>query len=104
MPSSEIDSAPTTSVATLKSEGHGSDPGHSAERATVLDFLYHDARRVGSFLAKFQDLGLIQDIKQTESASDTASDRTTASGGFRALVHGQASHDRATTTEGRETS
>jgi hypothetical protein len=34
---------------------------------TVYDFLYHDARRVGSFLAQFDDSGHLQKLTQSES-------------------------------------
>jgi hypothetical protein len=37
------------------------------ERDSVFDFLYHDARRVGSFLAQFDDAGHLQQITQSES-------------------------------------
>jgi hypothetical protein len=37
------------------------------ERDSVFDFLYHDARRVGSFLAQFDDSGHLQQITQSES-------------------------------------
>lgn len=33
---------------------------------TVYDFLYHDARRVGSFLAQFDDFGHLQKLTQSE--------------------------------------
>jgi hypothetical protein len=45
-----------------------------AEQSTdsVYDFLYHDARRIGSFLAQFDDLGHLQQITASESASKGA--------------------------------
>lgn len=34
---------------------------------SVFDFMYHDARRVGSFLAQFDDAGHLQQLKQSET-------------------------------------
>jgi hypothetical protein len=39
---------------------------------SVYDFLYHDARRIGSFLAQFDDLGHLQQATSSESASKGA--------------------------------
>lgn len=36
---------------------------------SVYDFLYHDARRIGSFLAQFDDFGHLQQITASETAS-----------------------------------
>lgn len=38
------------------------------ERVFVLDFLYCDTRRIGSFLAQFDDSGTLQQIVQSEEA------------------------------------
>ncbi|WP_224543116.1 hypothetical protein [Mesorhizobium sp. CA16] len=35
----------------------------------VLDFLYNDARRIGSFLAQFEDSGTLQQVTQHESVA-----------------------------------
>jgi hypothetical protein len=35
---------------------------------SVLDFLYHDVRRIGSFLGQFDDSGHLQEVRQSESA------------------------------------
>jgi hypothetical protein len=37
----------------------------------VLDFLYHDARRVGSVLAQLDEAGLLTSVKRSESKSAT---------------------------------
>jgi hypothetical protein len=42
------------------------------EKDSVLDFLYHDARRVGSFLAQFDPSGHLQQIRDSESVAKTA--------------------------------
>jgi hypothetical protein len=36
---------------------------------SVYDFLYHDARRIGSFLAQFDSLGHLQQVTSSETAS-----------------------------------
>lgn len=41
--------------------------GHQSD--SVLDFLYNDVRRVGSFLAQFDESGHLQRVVQRESAS-----------------------------------
>ena len=38
------------------------------ERDSVYDFFYHDARRVGSFLAQLDSSGYLTGLKQTEAA------------------------------------
>lgn len=42
------------------------------ERNSVYDFLYHDARRIGSFLAQFDPHGQLQSLTKTNAVSDTA--------------------------------
>ena len=37
--------------------------------ASVFDFLYHDSRRVGSFLAQLDQNGLLKEIKQTDKVT-----------------------------------
>lgn len=39
------------------------------ENASVYDFLYHDARRIGSFLAQFDDNGLLTGLTRGESTA-----------------------------------
>lgn len=39
---------------------------------SVYDFLFHDARRIGSFLAQFDDSGHLTQVTQSESASKGA--------------------------------
>jgi hypothetical protein len=39
------------------------------ESTSVFDFIYHDARRIASFLSQFDDNGHLTSIKQTESVS-----------------------------------
>jgi hypothetical protein len=35
---------------------------------SVYDFLYYDARRIGSFLAQFDDSGHLQQVRQSDTA------------------------------------
>lgn len=71
---------------------------------SVFDFLYHDARRVGSFLAQFDDSGHLQQIKQTEAVAKTSGNKTTVSGatGIPVVAQGQIASDRTSGKEGRE--
>jgi hypothetical protein len=39
---------------------------------SVYDFLYHDARRIGSFLAQFDNFGHLQQLTSSETASKDA--------------------------------
>jgi hypothetical protein len=47
------------------SEAEQGEPGSDS----VYDFLYHDVRRIGSFLAQFDDAGHLQQITQSEGAT-----------------------------------
>ena len=73
---------------------------------SVLDFLYHDARRVGSFLAQFDDAGHLQQVTQEESAGKREQSTTSwrGSAGLPALVGGQMTEREMTRNEGSETS
>lgn len=43
-----------------------------AETDSVFDFLYHDSRRIGSFLSQFDNNGLLTGLKQGETAAHGA--------------------------------
>jgi hypothetical protein len=47
--------------------------------ASVLDFLYHDVRRVASFLAQFDPSGHLTGLKQSENVSEQQSEEGTVS-------------------------
>ena len=52
---------------TLKNELAASDAEQEEPQSdSVYDFLYHDVRRVGSFLAQFDDAGHLQRVTQSE--------------------------------------
>ncbi len=70
---------------------------------SVLDFLYQDARRVGSFLAQFDNSGHLKQIKQNESASKSASTSAEARVGAHALFAASAGKlDRTEASQGVE--
>lgn len=71
---------------------------------SVYDFLYHDARRVGSFLSQFETYGVPSQVKATESSGRGASKRTSASGeaGVPMVAKGQTSLDWTTNVDDRE--
>ena len=71
---------------------------------SVYDFLYHDARRVGSFLAQFDPSGHLTSLKQTEAAETGSSMRFGATAGASAVVaKGGASFDDQRNAAQRET-
>ncbi|QVQ41303.1 hypothetical protein KHQ07_07175 [Pseudochrobactrum algeriensis] len=47
---------------------------------SVFDFLYYDARRVGSFLSQFDDNGHMNGLTKSESIQQSTSDTATAEG------------------------
>lgn len=49
--------------------------------ASVFDFLYHDARRVGSFLAQFSTYGVLSGVTTTEAVGRAATTRATGGAG-----------------------
>jgi hypothetical protein len=49
------------SVAKASAEGQG-----EREAVSVFDFLYHDSRRIGSFLAQLDSNGLLTEIRQSD--------------------------------------
>ncbi|MBS7588308.1 DUF6414 family protein [Ancylobacter defluvii] len=64
----------------LTSDARGSEAQSTARgKNSVYDFLYHDARRVASYLAQFQSYGSTQSVRATESVGRTSTRRTSAS-------------------------
>lgn len=57
---------------------------------SVYDFLYHDARRIASFISQFDDYGSLTGIVQKEAADSATGERTKfeASGSIAAIVKG----------------
>ncbi|TXN20031.1 hypothetical protein [Methylobacterium sp. WL9] len=105
MPLSKTSSEPQTSDATPTSEENGCE-GLSAgpPSGSVYDFLYQDVRRVGSFLAQFDEYGVRQSVKATESTGRTQTVKGTASGtvGLPAVLGGSATVDATTADETKD--
>lgn len=95
-----------TSAGVPQSEANDSGPlSEAPQGASVFDFLYHDVRRVGSFLAQFETYGVPSQVKATESASRSEGSRTTAGGGVDVLtfVKAQAGLEMTAGNEERDT-
>ena len=50
------------------------------ERSSVYDFLYHDPRRIASFLSQFTQYGQPQSLSRSESTGENASTRNVVTG------------------------
>jgi hypothetical protein len=88
------------------SDANDSGPqSEDQQSGSVLDFLYHDARRVGSFLAQFETYGVPSQVKATESAGRSETTRTTAVGdfGIPAVAKAQGSVDASESEDERDT-
>src|SRR5690349_8457450 len=59
----------------------GEEPDHPESRS-VYDFLYHDARRVGSYLAQFEASGLLQSVRQTVAVEESETSKAGAAAGL----------------------
>ncbi|MCJ2009219.1 hypothetical protein [Methylobacterium sp. J-092] len=105
MPSGKTSSAPETSDETQTSEERDYEE-HSGDQPnnSVYDFLYQDVRRVGSFLAQFEEYGVRQAVKATESVGQTQALKGAASGtiGLPSVMGGSASMDTTTTDETKD--
>jgi hypothetical protein len=73
---------------------------------SVYDFLYHDVRRVGSFLAQFDEAGYLQQLKQTEGVarSYSRSTRFAATGSIPLVGSANLDASRTPTDSATETS
>lgn len=61
----------------------GSETEHAPSKdVIVLDFLYHDARRVGSFLSQFHHEGVLQSSRLMRGSASTISNKQTMGGEF----------------------
>ncbi|MFX6435387.1 hypothetical protein ABTG69_19580, partial [Acinetobacter baumannii] len=47
----------------------------------VLDFLYHDSRRIGSFLSQFEEDGHLQQFTRTKNGSRSKRENSRREGG-----------------------
>lgn len=82
----------------------GSEPAQGQPAtASVYDFLYHDARRVGSFLAQFDENGLLQSLKRSiATAAIQASELTMGGDAGLAVIKAKAGSKDANTEERRD--
>lgn len=71
---------------------------------SVYDFLYQDVRRVGSFLAQFDEYGVRQSVKATESVGRAQTVRGAAAGtlGLPAVFGGTANIDVTTVDDSKD--
>jgi len=71
---------------------------------SVYDFLYQDVRRVGSFLAQFEEYGVRQAVKATESVGQTSTLKGAAMGtlGLPTVMGGSASVDSTVADETKD--
>lgn len=74
------------------------------KRNLLLDFFYHDHRRVSLFLAQLETYGLLRQVKATEAASHTGTTRTTksAGAGLTSLLKGEMSLGETVTDDERD--
>jgi hypothetical protein len=106
MPSNEINDGQRKSETLPESAATSSSQQQpDQKRSFVFDFLYHDARRVGSFLSQFGAYGLVQQVKATEAAAESQSTKTTLSGGMDVplVAKAGAGFDVTTSTDERDT-
>ena len=102
MPTNEIKSEQKKSELTPTSDG--GDLGQQREdqrNEPVLDFLYHDARRVASLLSQFETYGTPQQVKAIESVRTSQTTKTNfgADIGMPLVAKGTIGRDTQTTDE-----
>lgn len=100
MPSNETKSDLTTSSKAPKSDENDYEQrSKDLSESLVHDFLYHDARRIASFLSQFETYGVVQLIKATETTSRASATKTaiTAGGGLPLVAKGEATRDHTVT-------
>ncbi|MBX9824777.1 MAG: hypothetical protein K2Y27_07250 [Xanthobacteraceae bacterium] len=87
MPSSETENEPSKSDEAQKSDEIASGPQSAAQKSNlVFDFLYHDHRRIASFLAQFETYGVLQQVKALEYTSESDTTKTGLTTNFSAGV------------------
>lgn len=105
MPSEKTSSEQTKSDGTPTSEEQDYEAHSRAQRSnSVYDFLYQDVRRVASFLAQFEEYGVRQSVKATESVGNTQTLRGSATGtiGLPSVMGGSANLDSTTADETKD--
>src|SRR4051812_46572171 len=102
MPSNETESVPKKSDEPSMSSSSDSRPQLEDQQSdSVLDFLYHDAPRVASFLAQFGTYGVPQQSRSGELAKRGSTTKTGGAAGIDvpAIAKGQASLDYTVTND-----
>jgi len=74
------------------------------QKNSVFDFLYHDARRVSSFLAQFSDYGHLLSVKATEAVGQASTKRfdATVSGSLPVVANARGGWQQSTTDDERD--
>jgi len=74
------------------------------EGNSVYDFLYHDSRRIASFLSQFQTYGVLQSVKASESAGKLTTRKgiVEASGSLPFVGSGKVDLERDVTSDERD--
>jgi len=89
--------------ASSKKEKVASDAEQDAQQNdSVYDFLYQDTRRIGSFLAQFDDAGHLQQLKQTDTVkrSGRRGFKISAGGGVPLVASGNVGYELSPKDEG----
>ena len=83
--------APTKSSKVQTIEDLVLEPPSAEVNDDIIDFIYHDARRIGSFLAQFEIYGLTHNVTATESVVQTRTTKTgmSAEGAIPLIAKGQ---------------
>lgn len=94
----------TSDATPTNEEADFEEPSAGQKSNSVYDFLYQDVRRVGSFLAQFEEHGVRQLIKATESTGRAQTVKGAASGtlGLPAVMGASAVVDVATTDDSKD--
>lgn len=106
MPSNETDNEQTKSDEPLTNNSNNSSPQQDDQQNDfVLDFLYHDAPRVASFLAQFGTYGVPQQSKTGQAAKRVGATKTGGAAGIDvpAVAKGQASLEYTSTDDTQRT-
>ncbi len=77
-----------------------------SSKSEVRDFLYNDARRIGSYLSQFDPFGHLQSIKTSDAAGENQSTKSTFAGkaGVPLVAEASGAGEILTGTTGAETS
>lgn len=90
----------------MQTSGEADSEEHfeAPKRSSVYDFLYQDVRRVGSFLAQFDEYGVRQSVKATESVGKAQAVKGAASGtlGLPSVMEAAANIDVTTTDDSKD--